>query len=100
MVKSNKNVVIDNYLVYSKSQADFVLVFKCLIHSYSWNPHAKFLVYINAVHKEEREILFVNYIKSELWKHLVMNAVVVMPNINQTLHLAKVGIYLYFICMF
>lgn len=60
-----------------KTEAEAVSVINMLVDTASWNPHAKFLVFVDWLEREW--ISFVIFVLREFWKYFVINITISIP---------------------
>lgn len=66
----------DNYILQVRNVMEFQRNLKQLISLYSWNPHANFLILLNAVVPDVKP--FLSYFIQKLWERQVINAVIII----------------------
>lgn len=72
------NQRVDNYLIYAKTKSDIQVIVDYLIGTKSWNPHAKFLIYINQIHDDFME--FASFVYDKFWQKFVINVILMQKN--------------------
>lgn len=77
------NQRVDNYLIYAKTKSDIQIIVDYLVETKSWNPHGKFLIYINQIHEDYME--FASFIYEKCWQKFVINVIVMQRNPNKTM---------------
>lgn len=69
---------IDNYVIFSKTVNDIHIVVNYLIKSDSWNPHAKFIIYVNKILSDGTK--FTDMVYDLFWtQNTVINVIVILP---------------------
>jgi hypothetical protein len=67
-----------------KSEADFEKILNMLLKTQSWNPHAKFLIYLEGFSDRYKEL--VAYFIEHFWKKWVLNVTLLIPDPVDFLH--------------
>lgn len=68
---------VHNYIVFMKTKEECRTILNMLIKTTSWNPHAKFFIYIDGQVEDKTD--FVTFILTEFWKYFVLNITVSCP---------------------
>lgn len=66
-----------NYILVVKNEAELVSCLKLLARTSSWNPSAKFLIFVDWLECDWRA--FISFIQQQLFAHFAVNVLVAIP---------------------
>jgi hypothetical protein len=69
---------VHNYILFMKSEADLDRILGMLVRTPSWNPHAKFLIYMEGFNDRYKQL--VAYFIEQLWKKYVLDVTLLVPD--------------------
>lgn len=78
---------VHNYILFIKTEMECEVIVKMLIRTSSWNPHAKFHIFVDYLERNWRE--FVTFVLARLWKEHIFNIIVNIAT-NETISSTKV----------
>jgi len=82
---------VHNYILFLKSKAETDIILNLISNLPSWNPHAKFLVYMDRAQSDWLELVAMYF--EELWKHKVININIMAPDEDLYIHRVKNNVY-------
>lgn len=68
---------IHNYIVVVKTEAEVRDTLKMLASTSSWNPHAKFLIFVDWLERDW--FAFTHFIFEQFWSYFVINVLICIP---------------------
>lgn len=70
---------VDNYIIFMRTVSDMQMVLRSLRRSSSWNPHARFFIYIDGDVGDEWATLVIKSFRA-FWRYFVINITIMIPD--------------------